>query len=354
MKSSRKTLLAIGVAALFCFLASSAFAQVKYTIVDLGTLGGSVSVANAIDNDGRVVGRSTLAGDNITRAFLWQEGVMTNLGSLGGSFSSANRINDGDVIGTSELSGDTARHAVLFQNGSVTDISVFPNYLFCAGFGINHRFETFGGCIVDGTRSGPFHAAQFKGGNVIDFGTLGGPTSFAVAANKRGTAVGRTDLPDGSSRSVLFDHGTIVNLGTLPGGSDSFGRAINDRGAVACLSDNGQEFHACLYRHGKTIDLGTLGGGFSDSSAINNRGQVVGTSLTAAGEQHAYLWSKGAMSDLNSSISADSGWTLLTATGINDDGEIAGNGQINGQSRGFLLVPIEQDEDGNAEEEHPR
>ena len=77
-------------------------------------------------------------------------------------------------------------------------------------------------------------------------------------------------------------------------------------------------------------DLGTLGGTFSDSAGINNRHQIVGTSTVSSGQQHAYIFSKAKMTDLNELIPSDSGWILVAATGINDAGEIVGNGRING------------------------
>ena len=181
---------------------------------------------------------------------------------------------------------------------------------------------------------------------MIDLGTLGGLSSFAAGVNNRGQVVGRADLPGGFSRAVIFSDGAITDLGTLPGGTMSFGRAINNRGEVACLSNTvAGAFHACLWRDGVMTDLGTLGGTFSDSGSINNRRQIVGTSTVASGPQHAYIFSKGRMTDLNELIPANSGWILVAATGINDAGEIVGNGLIKGQTHGFLLTPDDDDED---------
>jgi probable HAF family extracellular repeat protein len=92
-------------------------------------------------------------------------------------------------------------------------------------------------------------------------------------------------------------------------------------------------------------DLGTLGGTFSDSAGINNRRQIVGVSTVASGQQHAYMFSKAKMTDLNELIPANSGWTLVAATGINDAGEIVGKGLINGQTHAFLLTPDDDDEE---------
>ena len=84
-------------------------------------------------------------------------------------------------------------------------------------------------------------------------------------------------------------------------------------------------------------DLGTLGGPFSYAYSINNVGQVVGYASTTSGTSDAFLYSGGVMVDLNSLLPPNSGWQLQLATGINDSGQIAGYGTINGQTHAFLL-----------------
>src|SRR6185503_13442543 len=59
-------------------------AYAAYTLTDLGTLGGSSSQAVAINEAGQIIGQSYLAGDAEQHAFVWQGGVMTDLGTLGG------------------------------------------------------------------------------------------------------------------------------------------------------------------------------------------------------------------------------------------------------------------------------
>src|SRR5216683_2185093 len=173
----------------------------RFTVTDLGTLGGRNSQANAINNRGQVVGNSTLEGEAITRAFLWEDGVMTDLGSLGGTFSRANAINNrGQAVGASEITSNAARHAALFDRHGITDLGALPASLVGAAFGINNRGDIFGGSTEGLTRTDPFHATRFKDGGVIDLGTLGGLSSFAAGVDNHGQAVGRADLPGGFSR----------------------------------------------------------------------------------------------------------------------------------------------------------
>lgn len=72
-----------------------------YEITDIGTLGGDVSSAYAINARGQVVGES-MTGTAEFHAFVWENGVMTDLGSQGGDHSVARGINArGQVIGES-------------------------------------------------------------------------------------------------------------------------------------------------------------------------------------------------------------------------------------------------------------
>jgi len=71
-------------------------------MTDLGSLGGRISVANGISESGTVIGYSYLSGVNFQRAFTWSNGVMSQLGSLGGADTIARAINDvGTTVGVS-------------------------------------------------------------------------------------------------------------------------------------------------------------------------------------------------------------------------------------------------------------
>ena len=94
-------------------------------ITDLGALGGDPvtnSIASAINNNGQVVGASSTGSTNLlTDAVLYSNGTITDLGSLGGSDSEAEAVNDsGVVVGYATTPGDAAQVASLYRTGRCT------------------------------------------------------------------------------------------------------------------------------------------------------------------------------------------------------------------------------------------
>jgi probable HAF family extracellular repeat protein len=87
-------------------------------------------------------------------------------------------------------------------------------------------------------------------------------------------------------------------------------------------------------------DLGTLGGPGSFANAINNSGEITGWSTSAGAAMHAFLYRRGTMIDLNDVTPKGLGWTLEYGAAINDRGQIAGFGFVNGLPHAFLLTPI--------------
>ena len=166
--------------------------------------------------------------------------------------------------------------------------------------------------------------------------------SDASAINGSGEVVGSfivlaSPLP--MNHAYLYSSGTTTDLGSL-GYGDSVAYGINDSGQVVGSSYNSSGYQdAFLYSGGVMTDLGTLDGVYSTALGINDSAQVVGNSYYSSGpeHEHAFLYSGGVMTDLNSLLPANSGWTLTSANAVNDNGQIVGSGQIDGQTHAYLM-----------------
>jgi probable HAF family extracellular repeat protein len=98
---------------------------------DLGSLGGKLNGATAINDKGQVVGISSLPGDKASPAFLWTEATgMQNIGTVGkdksavpGPFGGINNI--GQVVGQScsGFGGTGKCRAFLWQDNVMTDLN---------------------------------------------------------------------------------------------------------------------------------------------------------------------------------------------------------------------------------------
>jgi probable HAF family extracellular repeat protein len=330
-------------------------AAVRYSVTDLGTLGGAYSVGSGINATGQVTGNSTTESGN-SHAFLYDGSTMHDLGTLGGVQSTGLGINSaGNVVGDS-LIGTGSFRAFLHDGTMMHDLGTLGGN-HSSAYSVNSANHVTGYSRLPEDPENPFNSIDraflYDGTTMHDLGTLGGTHSAGHDINSSGQVTGRADTPDNQTRAFLWtpatangSSGTMRDLGTL-GGSDSEGAAINDSGQVTGYSGlvlaGSFVSHAFLYDGATMHDLGTLGGRNSFGMGINDQGQVVGASGISPDTfiEHAFLYTEeDGMLDLNSLVDPLTGWELTHARAINDRGQIVGNGLIGGQTHGFLLTPV--------------
>jgi probable HAF family extracellular repeat protein len=311
-------------------------------IQDLGTLGGNASYANAINNHGQVVGAALNAiadpfGDSFlpfafifpvatqARAFSWTQGNgMQDVGTLGsGVDSQAFLVNEsGQVVGVSFTSSSPNSN-----NGPA--------------------------CLANVPTQDPF---LWENGIITDLGTLGGHCGWPYGLNNAGAVIGNsTPSGDGFGLPFLWTRQTGMQaLSTTAAGSlGGEAYAINDTGQVVGYGQNSNEAFALLWENGRVRRLGNLAGtNCTIANSINSRGQVVGYSGPGFPEGdctgRAVFWdSNGPPVDLNLLVSPNSPLQLFEAISINDRGEIVGSGALsNGDEHGFLAIPCDENHPG--------
>jgi probable HAF family extracellular repeat protein len=313
----------------FVVSCSCALGAPAYNVIDLGTLGSNTPFPRSINSGGFVVGYLSGSG----RAFVYHSGSMTALRTLGGLHNSACAINDhGDIVGGSYTSNGSYR-AFLFSNGQMTDLLGGLCTSDSEAYGINSSGQVVGH-YVDSSE----HGFVYDDGEM----TVLPGISCAYAINDTGQVAGCAVM-GANWHAFVYSESTMTDLGTL-GGASSVATGLNDNGQVVGYADvvggHSGPYHAFLYSAGTMTDLGTLGYSESLAWGINSAGQVVGSARGFNGFTCAFLYDRGQTVNLNTLIDPTSGWSLETATAINDLGWIVGGGSHNGQQAGFLLVPI--------------
>jgi probable HAF family extracellular repeat protein len=297
----------------------------RWRITDLGTFGPgwTSGSAAAINARGQVVGTNGTASGK-QHAFLWQNGKMTDLGTLGGRDSGASAINArGQVVGTSLTAAPQHVHAFLWESGKMRDLGTLggkssrPRALNDHGQVVGESF----------TASGTVHAFLWRNGKMTDLGTLGGSDSFASGINDRGQVVGSSSTANGTQHAFLWQNGKMLDLGTLGARfTSSSATAINGKGEIvgtsylAKVTQTGQQGHAFLWQYGSMSDLGTLGAGYptSEAAALNASGEIVGSSRSATGPARPVLWRDGTILPLYR------GSSYGAVVAINDRGRVIG------------------------------
>jgi probable HAF family extracellular repeat protein len=372
-------------------LAAQEKSQPRYRVIELGTLGGTYSQSFYVTNWGMVGGEASLANGN-WHAILWQGPFKKDLGTLGGLnssvFGSPNAF--GQVVGQAETSdsdpngedfcgfygsgapwsGTTCR-GFLWQDGLMAPLPTLGGYN-SAAFAINSRGLIAGNAETATTDStcppynpamGQYQVLQDKpvvwtNGHIQELPTYGGdPDGYAIAINDHGQAAGGSGTCSTNDpviglyfspvHALLWDHGKVTNLGSLGGAFGNQAHGMNNRGQVVGASDLAGDsvFHGFVWSQSTGMqDIPPLSGDtYSVALGINDAGEVGGVSIDATFTiLRAFVVVDGVPTDLNTLISPDSPLQLQTACGINSRGEITGLAveKSTGQYRGYLAIPV--------------
>ena len=335
-----KTILT-NVAFVILFLTCRATPATTYNITDLGTLGGTISYAFGVNIHGDVVGSSTTSTGE-EHAFLYHNGVMTDLGVLnsGDTFSRAYGINDSGVVVGQSLG---ATSSPFYYNGQMHFVGSLGG-----DYGFANKINNAGQIVgISSNANGETHAFRSTGGTMLDLGVLSSALDYSIGygVNDSGAVTGyATTDAAGDYDAFLYNGGPLQDIGNLGGNSRGF--AINNAGYIAgdsIIDANGDQ-RVFLWHNGVFTNLGTTAGAISvDGGNVNNLNEVVGTLIfdpSDVTKNHGFLYSDGVMVDVNTLLRANSGWVLRDAQAINDLGQIVGFGDIDGQQHAYLLSPV--------------
>jgi probable HAF family extracellular repeat protein len=296
-----------------------------------------------------VVGYSTTAFN--TRAFLWQNGQMTNLGSLTGNVSAAYAVNAlGTAVGNSPVSNGNPR-AAMWRDGKIIDLT--PDvavYESSWASSINDAGKWTGSVQLE--EMPPWHGFVAEGFARTPLGHLGGGSSFPNDINNAGQVVGSsyTRIVDGVEQvehAFLWQNGVMTDLGVLPDDAESAAAAINSFGVVVGSSSRvnmttfQETYRPFIYENGAMTPI-PVPSVDAQAADINDSGVVVGTMKASGGlsNNHAWVYQDGVVTNLNSLVVPGSGLHIAFAYAINNVGQIAGVAvDAQGLSHGVLLTP---------------
>lgn len=358
----------------------------SYDVSDLGLIERTGSTAQAINDRSEVIGTLGTGGSKefspqANHSFLWSSSKATDFGRTRAVLGINNigemvgikyppkfdAFNPAEMLEVSPILYSGGKWKSILPEGAVSGSPA----------ALNDNGQVAGQLRLASAQPHHLSPAVWRGSEVQ---LLEIPTPYTSGVvreiNNAGQAVGFLQQPSSNSSSlqqfaVLWDTNGATPLGSLPEADQSEAVAINNNGCILGVTTYGSAAfgdYAKDLMEGKTPSASTLptlsfGGFLWDKGtlmalvtpkkpvtgvdvskgylprAINDDCVVVGRATDFSGKDTAFIWHDNHMTDLNTLIPAESGWTLTDAKGLNSQGQIVGQGKYNGQSHAFLLTP---------------
>jgi len=285
-----------------------AFLWANGVMTDLGTLTDEhhYSFAWDINDAGEIVGSSgvdnTIPNSSSHRPFFYSNGSMSVLTGFGDFYGEARGINNaGEVVGTSHYS----HGAFLYSDGVMTDLGRFggtPDY--SNAYGINDFTQVVG--HISYTAEDAARGVLWEDNNTMtDLGDLPGDPeeTRAYDINNLGQVVGNSGVPSATiGRAFLWENDVMTDLGVITGTDSSVAEGINDSGLVVGTSHNydpvtNQDHRAYLWDSvngmqdlNDMLDSSGAGWTLKGCRDISNAGHIVGWGVNPDGsQQRAFL-----------------------------------------------------------------
>ncbi|TDO45094.1 putative HAF family extracellular repeat protein [Kribbella sp. VKM Ac-2527] len=279
-----------------------------WRLTDLELLpGGQHGSAVAVNDDGTVIGRSDTEDGGISHAVLWQDGRITDLGTLGGWDSTPCGLNrHGVVVGWSETRPGRMgeRRPFIWRDGRMVDLSTLGVPQGFVPTAINDDGWVVGFSDTEPARV--THAFVWKAGEATDLGTLVRGVyqrSHAYDVDNEGRIVGEASVDGMNTVPVIWENGQIRRLSDLEGRA----AAINSRGEVMGHTSNSP----FVWSPDELTVIGFIKGAMSVMAhGIDREGRVLGTA-----DNQSFLWHRGQFEWLPNPTLGHA-----TASAISDDG----------------------------------
>jgi probable HAF family extracellular repeat protein len=371
----------------------AARAKTQYQVSTLPDFGGTSSGGNSINDQSWVAGYSRLPDRN-RHATLWRNGVLSDLGTLGGPNSSVTwnvKNTAGIIVGISQtadpqLLGESWSSAAFYstpnnvgyinlgfvwQNNQMRGLPNFPGGNNGFATGANNLGQVVGWaengvhdpncCCTQVLQFRPAVWTLGQPDQIHDLPLIPGDTSGAAAAiDDNGQIVGISGICDQAvgrhtaKHAVVWENGGVTSLGTFPAEWWNTPTAINQRGEIVGFAGDpafveGDVLHAFMWtpedglRPLKPLKGRTPQHVDSEAYGINEARQVVGVSCDADQiDCRGVIWDNSAFpTDLNDLKGSYSGFLAL-AKDINNKGEITGRAidPTTGALIAYLAVPV--------------